>query len=89
MTACWLRSYAPSRPRSVTEVTVNPSTEENVQNIVSALETGDYWPGGLPGVSNEYVGFGPDRLPEQVISCWSYIRNMTTLIDYLKNDHSL
>ena len=57
-------------------------TEENVRAIVAALDGKDYWPGKLPGVSSEYVGFGPDRLPDEVISMWSYIRNMTTLIGY-------
>jgi PelA/Pel-15E family pectate lyase len=60
-------------------------TGENVRNIVDALKNKPYWAGTLPGVSDEYVGFGPDRLPDEVISSWSYIRNMTTLINYLKN----
>ena len=60
------------------------STDENVRRIVDALKDKPYWPGPLPGVSSEYVSFGPDRLPDEVISSWSYIRNMTTLMNYLK-----
>jgi len=61
-----------------------PSTDESVRRIIDALKDKPYWPGSLPGVSSEYVGFGPNQLPDEVISSWSYIRNMTTLMNYIK-----
>ena len=71
-------------PKYYSQWTSGPATAEHVREIVGALKGKDYWPGPLPGVSNEYVGFGPDRLPDEVISSWSFIRNMTTLIQYLE-----
>lgn len=72
-------------PKYYSQWTNGEPTDENVKDIVAQLKNKEYWPGGLPGVSSEYVGFGPDRLPDEVISSWSYIRNMTTLINYLQN----
>ena len=71
-------------PKYYSHWTSGPATAEHVREIVSALKGKDYWPGPLPGVSNEYIGLGPDRLPDEVISSWSFIRNMTTLIQYLE-----
>jgi PelA/Pel-15E family pectate lyase len=72
-------------PRYYSPWNAGAPTEENVRGIVAALKTKDYWPGARPGVSSEYVGLGPDRLPDEVISCWSYIRNMTTMIEFLRD----
>ncbi|MCL2027457.1 MAG: pectate lyase [Bacteroidales bacterium] len=71
-------------PKYYSRWTNGASTEENVRRIVGELQNKSYWPGPLQGVASEYVGFGPNRLPDEVISCWSYIRNMTTLMNYLK-----
>jgi hypothetical protein len=61
------------------------SSPENVRNIIYAIKDKPYWSGLLPGVASEYVGFGTNQLPDEVISSWSYIRNMTTLIRYLNH----
>ncbi len=71
-------------PKYYSQWTAGPSTPQNVRGIVASLGAKSYWPGELPGVSSEYVGFGPDRLPGEVISSWSFIRNMTTLMRYLE-----
>ena len=71
-------------PKYYTTWNSGAPTEENVRKIVDALKNKPYWPGPLPAVSSEYVGFGPDRLPDELISSWSYIRNMGTLMNYLK-----
>ena len=60
-----------------------PERQEAVQALVNALATKDYWPGGLPGVSHENPGFSPAPLPEECISTWTYMQNMTHLINWL------
>ena len=71
-------------PKYYSRWLVAEPTTENVRKIISALKDKPYWPGPLPSVSREYIGFGPDRLPDEVISSWSFIRNVTTLIHYLE-----
>ncbi len=56
---------------------------DNVLSILDRIEEKPYWPGTPPSMSKQWVGLGPREQPEEVISCWSYIRNMTTLIRFL------
>ena len=50
---------------------------------MDALAAKDYWPGGLPGVSHENPGFSDAPLPTECISTWTYMQNMTHLINWL------
>lgn len=54
-----------------------------VQNLVEALAAKPYWPGKLPGVSSENPGFSDAPLPQECISTWTYMQNMTRLINWL------
>ena len=56
---------------------------ERIQSIVDALATKPYWPGGLPSVSRENPGFSDAPLPAECISTWTYMQNMTHLINWL------
>lgn len=57
--------------------------KEAVQALVNALDSKPYWPGKLPGVSHENPGFSDAPLPEECISTWTYMQNMTRLINWL------
>lgn len=62
----------------------NSGREENpdvIQALVDALSNKDYWPGSLPGVSGENPGFSDAPLPSECISTWTYMQNMTRLIN--------
>ena len=56
---------------------------ERIQTIVDALADKPYWPGGLPSVSRENPGFSDAPLPAECISTWTYMQNMTHLINWL------
>ena len=73
-------------PKFYSPPTLRADAEEQVREIISVLGAKNYWPGSLPGVSSEYIGLGPDRLPEEVISCGAFIRNMTALIHYIEKE---
>ncbi len=60
-----------------------PASTEQVARMLTEVRQKSYWGGPLPGVSSEYVGFGPDRLPSEVISTNIYSRNMMSLISFL------
>ena len=61
-----------------------PEREESIRALVEALSADKpWWPGGLPGVSHENPGFSDAPLPSECISTWTYMQNMTRLINYL------
>ena len=61
-----------------------PEREESIRALVEALSTDKpWWPGGLLGVSHENPGFSDAPLPAECISTWTYMQNMTRLINYL------
>lgn len=60
-----------------------PSDQERVKQLVDALSAKDYWPGSRPSISSENPGFSDAPLPDEVISTWNYMNNMTYLINYL------
>lgn len=59
--------------------------QEEITNLLNVLNNKNYWPGRLPGVSNENPGFSNAQLPKEVISIKNYMNNMTLLISYLEN----
>lgn len=60
-----------------------PADKQKVQELVDALKSKDYWPGGLPGVSRENPGFSDAPLPSECISTKTYMQNMVILLNYL------
>ena len=54
-----------------------------IKSLIDALSAKDYWPGKLPGVSHENPGFSEAPLPTECISTWTYMQNMTKLINYI------
>lgn len=57
---------------------------EEVRGLVDALSgQKPYWPGKLPGVSSENPGFSSAPLPSECISTWTYMQNITKLVNYL------
>ena len=56
---------------------------DRIRALVEALDSKPYWPGRLPGVSHENPGFSDAPLPQECISTWTYMQNMTHLINYL------
>ncbi|MCR4823966.1 MAG: pectate lyase, partial [Bacteroidales bacterium] len=54
-----------------------------IEALVNSLADKDYWPGKLPGVSHENPGFSDAPLPQECISTWTYMQNMTHLINWL------
>ncbi len=56
---------------------------EAIRALIDVLDAKPYWPGRLPGVSHENPGFSDAPLPQECISTWTYMQNMTHLINYL------
>lgn len=64
----------------------NPNKEQ-VHNVIKSLNQRGYWPlTELPLVALENPGFSDAPLPDELISIWTYMANMTTLINYLQNN---
>ena len=59
-------------------------TEDAIRELVGALTPAKpWWPGKLPGVSGENPGFSDAPLPQECISTWTYMQNMTRLLNWL------
>ncbi len=87
----YLWNYAPDFSRVWGELECKPSTmfyrwtgdTKYLARIPDALAAKSYWPGGLPSVSRENPGFSDAPLPAECISTWTYMQNMTHLINWL------